>query len=232
MKLSFVIPTYNEAGNIKELISEIRSVCKENKYSQEIIIVDDNSPDSTGLIAKKLGVRVLIRKDKRGLGSAYKDGFKLVSKNADAVIMMDADLSHDPQEIPRFVNAINKGAEIAQGSRKIKGGKIEANWSPMRYLISYISSVITLPLTGIKDPNGSYKCIKTSALKKLKLEKTTDGFGFLIELLYLANKQGIKITEVPITFKKRLAGESKLRFKEIKKNFKIYLNLYLDSLKK
>lgn len=231
MKLSFVIPTYNEAGNIKELITQIRSVCKKNKYLQEIIIVDDNSPDNTGLIAKKLGVKTLIRKDKRGLGSAYKDGFKIVSKDSDAIFMLDADLSHDPKEIPRFVNEINN-YEIVQGSRKIKGGKIEAKWSPARYLISYVSSLLTLPLTGIKDPNGSYKCIKTGTLKKIDLTKTTDGFGFLIELLYLAHKKGIKIKEVPITFKKRFAGESKLSMKEIKKNFKLYLKLYLDSLKK
>ncbi len=219
MKLSFVIPTYNEAGNIGKLISRIKSACK---FPYEIIVVDDNSPDNTALIAKKAGAKVILRKDRKGLGSAYKEGFKHVK--GDVIFMMDADLSHDPADIPRFIKAL-KGYDVVQGSRKIKGGEIE-EWSPFRYAISYLSSLITLPLTGIKDPNGSYKCFKKEILNEISLKNTSDGFGFLIEFMYLLKKHNKKIKEIPIKFNKRLSGKSKLTLKEILRSFRLYLILY------
>lgn len=238
MKLSFVIPTYNEAGNIKELISLISKVCKDNSYDHEVLIIDDNSPDKTGLIVKSLAkrfkVKVFIRTAERGLGSAYKYGFSKVSPSSDLVFMMDADFSHDPRVIPNFVKAINNGYDVAQGSRKVKGGGIEASWNPFRYLISYFSSLLTLPLTGLKDPNTSFKCFKSDIIRNKKVMNriTNPGFGMLIEFLYVIKSEGYKVTEVPIIFGKRKSGESKLKFKELINSFKLYLSLYKRAILK
>lgn len=231
MKLSILIPTYNEAGNIKRLIEKIVKICKNNYYNYEIIIIDDNSPDKTGLITRKLArnynIKTFIRAKKEGLGSAYKFGFKKIAKETDLIFMMDADLSHDPDKMPDFVNEINNGYDLVQGSRKIKGGFIESR-GLFRHLVSYISFLITLPLMNVKDPNGSYKCFKSEILTNVNLNSTSDGFGFLIELLYLINKRGYKIKELPIKFKNRHYGKSKLTFYEIISNLRLYLKLYYD----
>ena len=226
MKLNFVIPTFNEAENIELLIEKIQSVCENNNYTNTIFIIDDNSPDNTAEHARKFSnVNVVVRTDKRGLGSAYKDGFKLVEPDTDLVFMMDADLSHDPDEIPNFVNKMAEGYDVIQGSRKVKGGKIE-DWGVSRYLISYGSSIITRPLTGLKDPNGTYKCFKPEFLNQVDYDSLSDGYGFGIELLTAFKNAKYKMVEIPIIFHKRFKGESKLTSAEVKRSWKLYVKLY------
>lgn len=215
--VSIILPTYNERDNLEILVKKILKVLNKESLSGNIIIIDDNSPDGTGKIAQKLSlthpnqVFYIKRGQKQGLGSAYLVGFKkALELGAKYIFEMDADLSHSPRDIPRFLKAM-KDYDLAIGSRYIPQGKIE-NWNINRKLISrggtiYAKTILGLP---INDLTSGFKCFRREVLEKIDLNNIqSDGYAFQIELTYKAAQRGFKIKEIPITFYERKAGISK-----------------------
>lgn len=220
-KVSVILPTYNEAENIKKIIPEIHNNLKTN---YQIIVVDDNSPDKTWEIAekfaKKYHVKVIKRENERGLGSAVIRGIKEALPDSKYIVTMDCDLSHDPSVIPSMLEKIKK-ADVVIGSRYVKGGKV-VNWGFHRKLMSKSANFLARIFLGIKakDVTSNYRMYKAEVLKKVDLDSIkSNGYSFLQELLYKVSRTGCIISEVPITFKDREIGKSKLSNKEIPKFF-------------
>jgi len=208
-----VTPTYNEAANIETLVKKIFGL---NINGLKLVVVDDNSPDQTGQIAERLAkdypIQVIHRAQKSGLGTAYIEAFRkiLESENADYVIQMDADLSHDPAVIPQMLNAI-ESCDIVLGSRYIKGGGTQ-NWDWFRKLISRFGNVYARAVLGLpyRDLTGGFKCFRREVLQNLDLTSLSSvGYNFQIETTYRAHKKGYKICEIPIIFTERKTGKSK-----------------------
>ena len=213
-----VVPTYNEKGNIRNIYEKI---FKASKLSH-LLIVDDNSPDGTGKIADELArkdkrVRVLHRAGKQGLGSAYVAGMRYaLEKGYQNVIAMDADLSHDPTNLPKMLE-LSKKFDLVIGSRYVKDGGM-VNWNARRFLISQLANLFCRALLGLKqaDCSGGFKCYRTELLRKIDLDKVfAKGYSFQVEILYRAVCQGASIVEIPIIFVNRHEGESKLNFAEL-----------------
>lgn len=230
MKISIVIPTYNEAENIKTLLEQIFGLQIEGL---SVIIVDDNSPDNTAQIVEglmnKFGIQIIKRPKKLGLGTAYISGFKKALKNeADLIFEMDADFSHNPKDIPRLIKACKEyGADMSIGSRKIPGGKV-IGWGIKRKIMSNGASFLSRLLLKLKtkDVTAGFRCYKKEVLKKIDLEKIkSNGYAFQEEMLYKTEKMGFKIIEVPVIFKDRTKGASKLSKKDIWEFFKIIFKL-------
>ena len=215
MKVAVMIPTYNEKDNILRVIKGVLN--SRRKINLHIVVVDDNSPDGTGEIAKKLAksnsrVRVLIRRGKRGRGLAGIDGFKYCLKTgADYIVEMDADLSHDPKYVPLLVEAA-KDADIVLGSRYIKGGKDLRPWK--RKLLSILAHVYIRFLTGMKisDCTTGYRCWRRRALEAVVDELTAEGPFIVTDSLYKAYRKGFSVKEIPIEFEDRKIGLTKLNF--------------------
>jgi dolichol-phosphate mannosyltransferase len=217
MKTIIVIPTYNEKNNLAKLVEQIFSLSLEDL---SIIIVDDNSPDGTGAIADqlkkdKVGVEVIHRAQKGGLGSAYIAGFKLaLARGADYIMEMDADLSHDFQYLPVFLKEIGQ-ADLVLGSRYVRGGEIK-NWNLARRLVSslgniYARLILNVP---IRDLTGGFKCYRRAVLEKIDLDSLdSQGYVFQIETTYLARTKGFRVKEMPIVFTERETGKSKFNLK-------------------
>lgn len=210
-----VVPTYNEAGNIQILLSEIEKA----RPGLNILIVDDNSPDNTGEVADALArewpegrLRVLHRPHKAGLGTAYCAGFDFALKHgADFVIQMDADLSHDPRYLPDLVAKI-ADCDIAVGSRYVQGISV-VGWDFRRLLLSKLANFYVRVLTGlpVADGTAGYKCIRRSVIEAIGIHNIhSNGYAFQVEVLYRAYKKGFRISEVPIIFVERLGGTSKM----------------------
>ncbi|MBU1167650.1 polyprenol monophosphomannose synthase [Patescibacteria group bacterium] len=212
-----IIPTYNEAKSIPFLLGQTVKICLEHGIDEKILVIDDNSPDGTARIARDYKenyphiIEVYQRKEKLGLGSAYRFGFsKALQEKADYIIQMDADLSHNPRSIPRFLETC-KNSDLVVGSRYVEHGRIK-NWSLPRKLISragslYAKNVLTLP---VQDTTSGFRCIRTSCLRTIAVNSIrADGYGFQIELLYLFWKHGLRIKEIPIEFTERRMGKSK-----------------------
>ncbi|MCA2005283.1 MAG: polyprenol monophosphomannose synthase [Ignavibacterium sp.] len=213
MKTLVVIPTFNELENVKKIIPE---VLKQNEEI-DILIVDDNSPDKTGDYVEELSkqnsrVKLIRREKKLGLGTAYIAGFKYaLQDNYDYVFEMDADFSHDPNEIKNFLEAI-KEADLVLGSRYINGVRV-LNWPMRRLLLSYFASVYTRVITGlpVKDATGGFKCFRIDVLKAVDLDRIkSNGYSFQIEMTFKAYKKGFRIKEIPIVFVDRVKGKSKM----------------------
>jgi len=222
MKVSIVVPTYNERKNVKQLIPRIFKVFKENKIDGNIIVVDDNSPDRTAHTIKELQNSYLIilieRPEKMGLGSAYIAGFKKALENgSDVIFEMDADLSHNPKEIPNFLKKINDGFDVVIGSRRIEGGK-SIGWNWYRNLISWGGSFIGKHIARINNVNdipSGYRAYKKDVLASINLEKIkSSGYAFQLEMLGKCIKLGSKVDEIPIVFRKRYSGKSKLSVRD------------------
>lgn len=228
-KIFIVIPTYNERENIRALVQKIFSLSIKDL---SVIIVDDNSPDGTGQTAKKLAeeypVFVIHRPQKMGLGSAYIQGFKLaLQQQADLIFEMDADFSHQPKQIPQFIQAIQEGFEVVLGSRKIAQGRI-IGWPWWRSLISWGAMFVSRLVLGlkVKDVTTGFRCYQRKVLVSLDLDKIkSNGYAFLEEMVYLCQKKGFKIKEIPITFLDRSRGKSKLGWKEIIEFFVVLFKL-------
>jgi dolichol-phosphate mannosyltransferase len=212
-KTLVVTPTYNEAENVERIINAVLS----QDASIEILIVDDNSPDGTAQIVERMQannnrVHLLKRPGKMGLGTAYVEGFKFaINNNYDFVMEIDADFSHDPNEIPNFLKKIQE-FDVVLGSRYINGVRI-LNWPIRRLILSYGASLYTRIITGmpIKDATGGYKCFRIAVLKSINLDNIhSNGYAFQIEMNYKAWKKGFKIFELPITFVDRTHGTSKM----------------------
>lgn len=214
VKSVIVIPTYNEKKNLRKLVDSIIR----QKADLDILFVDDNSPDGTGLLADELSselsrVKVLHRQKKEGLGRAYVDGFKwALSKGYDTILQMDADLSHDPNALPEFLAKI-RDYDAVFGSRYLRGVRVY-NWSFKRLLLSkfsneFIRIVLRLDST---DTTTAFKCFRRNVLEEIDLG-TLRGRqnAFLIELVHKTIKSGFKTAEVPFLFREREEGESKMR---------------------
>jgi dolichol-phosphate mannosyltransferase len=213
LKITIVIPTYNERENIEKLCSAILS--QDDRI--HILIVDDNSPDGTGEIADKIAggssrVKVLHRTGKLGLGSAYREGFRIaLNDGADYIMEMDADFSHDPSMLPIFIKTIAQ-CDLVIGSRYINGVSV-VNWPIRRLILSYCASVYTRIITGLKlsDCTGGFKCFRREALEAIDIDSIrSDGYSFQIEMNYRCHEKGFRICEIPIIFVDRHAGTSKM----------------------
>jgi dolichol-phosphate mannosyltransferase len=211
-----IIPTYNEKENIEKIIRKVFSL----PHEFHILIVDDGSPDGTGNIVKNLQQQfpqklfLMERSGKQGLGTAYIAGFRwAIEKKYDYIFEMDADFSHNPDDLIRLRHACaDEGADVAVGSRYVKGGKV-VNWPLNRVLLSYYASVYVRIITGmnIKDATAGFKCYKRKVLETIALDKIRFvGYAFQIEMKFTAWKHGFKIKEVPITFADRTEGTSKM----------------------
>lgn len=213
-KFSLVIPTYNEAGGIAQLIEALDAVFKANDLDGEIIVVDDNSPDGTGAIVDRLAtrypVRCLHRPGKLGLSSGVIDGWKFARPESEALGAMDADFSHDPKVLPDMVKALDDGYGLAVGSRYVPGGGI-SNWPKRRKITSAVAIALAKPLTPIRDITSGFFLVKRSALEGVDL----DPIGFKIGLEVFAKAHYGRAKEVPYVFTDRIAGTSKLNSGEI-----------------
>ena len=212
-KTLVIIPTYNEIENLPLMIPALEAL----GLGLEVLIVDDGSPDGTGAwvrgqMASKPHLHLIERKGKLGLGSAYVRGFKYALEHGfDYVFEMDADFSHDPGYIKDFLVAI-QDADLVIGSRYINGVNV-VNWPMSRLLLSYFANMYARWITGIpvQDATGGFKCFRADALRKLNLDGIgAGGYGFQIEVNYKLWKKGCRIREIPIIFKDRTLGASKM----------------------
>jgi dolichol-phosphate mannosyltransferase len=215
-----VLPTYNEAENIEPIVRAVLDPLASSGRPFRVLVVDDNSPDGTGEIADRLAaelepVEVLHRGGKEGIGPAYLAGFeRALAGGADLVLEMDSDFSHDPADLPRLI-AASENADLVLGSRYVPGGGV-SDWGLLRRLISRGGSLYARLLLGVKvhDLTGGFKCFRRSTLETLDLAAVgTDGYGFQIEVTYRAVKAGLRVVEVPIVFRDRRVGSSKMSAK-------------------
>jgi dolichol-phosphate mannosyltransferase len=208
-----IIPTFNEAENIKPIVSRVRSAVPE----AHVLVADDNSPDGTGKLADELAgtdeqVHVLHRKGKEGLGAAYLAGFQWgIDNGYDVLVEMDADGSHQPEELPRLLTAL-KGADLVLGSRWVPGGRV-VNWPKHREILSRGGSTYSRILLDVpmRDVTGGYRAFRAATLKSLGLDEVaSQGYCFQVDLARRAVQAGLHVVEVPITFVERERGDSKM----------------------
>jgi dolichol-phosphate mannosyltransferase len=215
-----IVPTFNEAENIEAIVAAIRSVLREaTPEGFRILVVDDESPDGTGRLADRLAsehaeVEVLHRPRREGLGPAYLAGFtRALDDGATEIFEMDADFSHDPKDLPRLLRAVRGGeADLALGSRYVAGGGVE-EWGLLRRIVSrggswYARIVLGV---GIRDLTGGFKCFRREVLEAIDLPTVrTKGYGFQVELTYRTLMAGFRVVELPIVFRNRRFGKSKM----------------------
>lgn len=209
-----VIPTYNERQNITEIIDQLFALSVPDLH---VLIVDDNSPDKTAALVQSLRslypqLSLIVREKKDGLGRAYIHGFQYaIDHDADAIVQMDADFSHDPQDVPTILKQLNE-YDVVLGSRYSHGISV-INWPLRRLLISIAGNMYARFITGMpfKDATGGFKAWRADVLRNLSLsEVRADGYGFQIVLTYRAWKKKFRIVEVPIIFTERREGQSKM----------------------
>lgn len=212
-----VLPTYNEVDNLPALTAALLALPIDNL---QVIVVDDASPDGTGLAADRLAshhpdrVHVLHRKAARGLGRSYVDGFRLALQlGALHIVQMDADFSHNPADVPRLL-AASDGADLVIGSRYIEGGVLDNNWSWWRRLLSWWANNVWTQMflgTKVHDATAGFRCWRRATLEGIGLDRiTSNGYVFQIETSYMAERLGYRIIEVPIFFEERRVGHSKM----------------------
>ena len=233
MKTLVIIPTYNEIHNIQKLVP----LLLESYSFIDILIVDDNSPDGTADFIQKLSekeqrINLLKREKKMGLGTAYVAGFQfMLSKEYEFAIQMDADFSHDPNEITKFMENI-ENHDLVIGSRYIHGVRV-ANWPIKRLLLSYFANLYSRIITGmpVKDGTGGFKCFRRIVLESINLNNIhSNGYSFQIEMNYKTWKKGFKIIEIPITFVDRVHGTSKMSKKIVREAIFMVWKLRLRSI--
>jgi dolichol-phosphate mannosyltransferase len=212
-----ILPTYNEAENVEAVVRAALAHLATTGREHTVLVVDDGSPDGTGRIADRLAgehpeVRVLHRPEKQGLGRAYLAGFEVaLGEGAALVLEMDADFSHDPADLPRLIEAAGD-ADLVLGSRYMPGGGVE-NWGLMRRVLSRGGSWYARTLLGVhvRDLTGGFKCFNRRVLEGIDLNGVhADGYGFQIELTYRAIQAGFTVREMPIRFRERREGHSKM----------------------
>lgn len=210
-EVTVVVPTFNERENLSDITSAITA------HGYRVLIVDDNSPDGTGAIADELSVAnsrvsVLHRKEKQGLGPAYAAGFdRVLEGESKAIVEMDADFSHDPDDLPRLVGALEK-ADLVIGSRYVPGGAAP-DWPWLRRLISRLGNVYARTMLGIpvQDATAGFRAFRRDALTRLPYAGAeASGYGFQVEMAWRAHDAGLRVVEVPITFRDRTKGHSKM----------------------
>ena len=218
MKITLILPTYNEAENLPKLIPMLMDL---DLPDLKVLVVDDLSPDGTGEIAETLSskypgrIEVMHRDGLPGLGRAYVAGFKhILTSDTEAIGQMDSDFSHPPEKLPEMVAKL-KSSDLALGSRYVPGGGVDDNWPIWRKALSrwgnfYARSILSLP---IQDVTGGFRLWRREALERVPYEKVvSNGYIFLVEILYLAHRLGISFGEVPIYFADRKWGQSKMKF--------------------
>ncbi|KPL82385.1 glycosyl transferase [Thermanaerothrix daxensis] len=231
MRLTLVIPTYNEAENLPLLAETLFALPLPDL---RLLVVDDASPDGTGQIAEGLNerwpgrVRVLHRPGKLGLGTAYIQGFRLAMEEADAVGQMDADFSHPPAKVVELVTALET-CDLAIGSRYVPGGSLDERWPFWRRWLSgfgnaYARVILGLP---VRDATGGFRLWRREALERLPLERVrSNGYVFQVEMAYLAYLHGLRIREIPIHFADRRWGQSKMNLRiQIEAAYRVWLLL-------
>lgn len=231
MRAVVVIPTYNEAANLDEVVRAVRLAAPD----VEMMVVDDASPDGTAQLARQLAaelgrIDVLDRPRKSGLGSAYRDGFRrAIAAGAEACVQLDADLSHDPAVLPALLGNLEHGADLAIGSRYVPGGKT-LDWPSTRRWLSrwgnrYAAGVLGL---AVNDATAGYRAYRVDALRAMEYETVTaEGYGFQIEMTHRLVRTGGRIVEFPITFRVRRVGQSKLSRGIVHEAFGLVLRLWL-----
>ncbi len=206
------LPTYNELENLEPMLRAL------GEKSVRVLVIDDNSPDGTGELADRLAaeldyVDVLHRERKEGLGPAYLAGFRhALAADAELVLEMDCDFSHDPADVPRLIAAVEAGADLALGSRYVEGGAVR-NWGVLRRVVSAGGSFYARLLLGVsvRDLTGGFKCYRRTVLETIDLDAIhSKGYAFQIETTYRTLRQGFSVVEVPITFADREVGGSKM----------------------
>jgi dolichol-phosphate mannosyltransferase len=228
-----VVPTYNERDNIEQLVAEVFRQGPDIR----LLIVDDNSPDGTGEFVERLAadnprLKVLHRAGKLGLGSAYREGFKVaLAMGAECIIEMDADFSHDPAMLPKFI-AMMDTHDLVIGSRYLNGISV-VNWPLRRLMLSYFASIYTRFITGLRisDCTSGFKCFRREALESIDLETIkSDGYSFQIEMNYRCMEKGFRIGEIPIIFIDRHAGTSKMSRKIVREAVLMVWKLKIGSI--
>jgi dolichol-phosphate mannosyltransferase len=213
LKTLVIIPTYNERQNIETVLEKVLGAAP----NIEVVVVDDNSPDGTADAVKRAArnnprLHLIEREGKQGLGSAYIRGFKYaLETDAELIIQMDADLSHDPKYIPDMLAAM-EDHDLVIGSRYVRGVNV-VNWPIQRLLLSYLANLYTRIVTGmpVHDATGGFKCIRRKVIESINLEEIiSDGYCFQIEVNFRAYRKGFRIGEVPIVFVDRHSGTSKM----------------------
>ncbi len=227
-----IVPTYNESENLPKLAERLLSL----PVAVDLLVVDDNSPDGTGRVAEALAaeqprVHVLHRERKEGLGRAYIDGFKwALERGFEFIFELDGDFSHDPREIPAFLDAA-VDADCVLGTR-YKGGIRVINWPLSRLILSRGAGLYVRVITGMpfSDPTGGYKCFRRRALEALRLDEIrSNGYSFQIELTHRLWRQGMRIEEVPIVFTDRIKGRSKMSGHIVREALLIVLRLWMQN---
>lgn len=231
MRVTVVVPTYNEAENIETLIRAVRQVAP----GADILVIDDGSPDGTAdqvqALADSLGhIQVVRRQHKEGLGAAYRAGLRLaIEQGAEICVQMDADLSHDPASLPALIAVIEHGGDVAIGSRYVPGG-ITLNWPRRRRWVSrwgnrYAAGVLGL---AVNDVTAGYRAYRAEALERMSFDSIrAEGYGFQIEMTYRIVRLGGKVIEFPITFRDRMEGESKFNGSIIREAFGLVVHLWI-----
>jgi dolichol-phosphate mannosyltransferase len=214
MRVLVLVPTYNEIENIDDVLQRARTALPD----ADVLVIDDGSPDGTADRAEKLevdlgGIEVLRRGTKSGLGSAYRAGFRVgMARGYDVMVEMDADLSHDPAVLPELVAAVEQGADLAIGSRYVRGGSIP-DWKWGRRGISRFGCLYARTVLGlsVRDATAGFRAYHRRALRAIPLDDIrADGYGFQVEMTYLTERAGGTIVEIPITFRDRTLGRSKM----------------------
>ena len=213
-KALVVIPTYNEAVNLPQLVPQV--LAQDPRI--EVLVVDDNSPDGTGALADEMRganprVHTIHREGKLGLGTAYITGFKwALERSYDYMFEMDADFSHDPRHLPEFLTAI-QDADVVLGSRYLQGKVTVVNWPMSRLMLSYLANIYARWFTGLRiwDLTGGFKCFRRRVLEGIDLSQVvSNGYAFQIEMSVRAWRKGFKLREIPIVFVDRTEGQSKM----------------------
>lgn len=231
MKIAVCVPTYNERESIGETI---RAIFALNLNHILIIVIDDNSPDQTSAVVEEFSnhypdkVILLKRGRKLGLGSAYKAGFqKALEMGAELIVEMDADGSHDARFLPALLDAVIKEFDVAIGSRRIAGGKI-VGWGIHRHLMSWGAACISRIILGLnaRDVTSGFRCYRKSVIRLLlTVGLSSGGYAFQEEILYRCQEYGLRIAEIPITFRERRFGSTKLSWRDVGEFFKVMLLL-------
>jgi dolichol-phosphate mannosyltransferase len=223
MRVLVLVPTYNEIENIESVLRRTRAALPD----ADVLVIDDGSPDGTADRAEKLeadlgGIEVLRRAAKSGLGSAYRAGFRIgLARGYDVMIEMDADLSHDPDALPELVAAVAAGADLAIGSRYVRGGEIP-DWTWVRRAISRGGCQYARVMLGlsVRDVTAGFRAYHRRALEAIPLEGVrANGYGFQVEMTYLTERNGGRIVEIPITFRDRTLGRSKMSMRIVAEAF-------------
>lgn len=229
MRVTVVLPTYDEAENIEDILRAVRGVLPDAL----VLVVDDASPDGTAARAHALadelgGIKVLARPEKLGLGAAYRAGFRhALDAGASVCVQMDADLSHDPVYLPALLAAVEHGADAAIGSRYVPGGHI-VDWPRLRRVLSRWGNRYAAGMLGlaVNDATSGYRAYTANALARMDFDSVVaDGYGFQIEMTHRLVRADGRIVEIPITFRDRTRGESKLSYRIIGEAFRLVMCL-------